>query len=84
MHPAKDWRNFRQRYRLIGSCCSCCGTKFISPDQRCFDCVPLAVQHASSTVQPDKIFPVWIGPKSTLPNLYGNRWGWANRGVDHE
>lgn len=59
MHPVKDWRNFRQRYRLIGSYCSSCGAKFISPDQRCANC--------SSAISPAPSLPAALPVEVEAP-----------------
>ncbi len=59
MHPVRDWRNFRQRYRLIGSYCSSCGAKFISPDQRCANCSSMATQPSLLVQQVEEIPSAW-------------------------
>ncbi len=61
MHPVRHWRNFQQRYRLIGSQCSSCGARLLSPDRRCPACTSL-VRHE----RPPMAFPPAVAP-SPLP-----------------
>ena len=57
MHPVRHWRNFQQRYRLIGSQCSSCGARLLSPDRRCPTCTSLVRQERLPMTSPPAVTP---------------------------